>query len=621
MGEWDRRFREAHDWAGAHGYLSGWPNFHQANYGSGTVYGTFLLPHGSAQWRDVPRAQLGNAAIDDIGAMFRGANDYAVAQGFAAGLPNFHQADYGAGVVCGVFLVHQGLTEFRDVPASELGVWDRTNAPALLRAASDYAAREGFAAAFPTFHLANGAAGLVFGLILFKSGTVPWRDVHADYLRAYSDPSKPLLVILCHPSDVAPGANARQRWVDIFAPGGVDPANVPGYFRDISFGQYDAGGTVVTQWLQLNRTEAQLNAVPIGNRRREAAAVGKQAARDAGINLGSFTQTAVCLNINIDHGSIGGDTIVLGYPDARAFEPTFFFHEIGHALGLGHSSSEGGVVYGDAFDIMSAMNVTTFADPRGRRAGPGASAINLQNLGWLHRSRVAQVGPFVPQSITLAALNRPDVDHPLAAQITDIFGLGASHYVEYREPTAWDAGFAEAQVLVTTRNGESGPEILGARPDYRGALSAGEEIVLPSLLAPRVVRVEAIDPDASTARIRVWSLPAAGTRTVRIAGIVFNPAGPDWVGENITIRNDTSARVDLGGWTIADRAGHTYAVPGGTGLDPGHDVRIWTGPGTDTAGELFMGRRAAIWNNSGDTATLKNSAGASVSTYAYGTGG
>src|SRR4051794_39468191 len=37
MAAWDRRFREAHDYAGWHGFATGWPNFHQADYGDGVV--------------------------------------------------------------------------------------------------------------------------------------------------------------------------------------------------------------------------------------------------------------------------------------------------------------------------------------------------------------------------------------------------------------------------------------------------------------------------------------------------------------------------------------------------------------------------------------------------------
>lgn len=39
MGEWDRRFRETHDYAMNHAYAMGFPNFHEADYGRGIVRG------------------------------------------------------------------------------------------------------------------------------------------------------------------------------------------------------------------------------------------------------------------------------------------------------------------------------------------------------------------------------------------------------------------------------------------------------------------------------------------------------------------------------------------------------------------------------------------------------
>jgi hypothetical protein len=44
----DHRFREVNDYAG-------FPNFHEADYGKGMVYGTILLRDTEAEWRDVPR--------------------------------------------------------------------------------------------------------------------------------------------------------------------------------------------------------------------------------------------------------------------------------------------------------------------------------------------------------------------------------------------------------------------------------------------------------------------------------------------------------------------------------------------------------------------------------------
>jgi hypothetical protein len=116
MGQWDNRFRQAHDYAGWHGFITGWPNFHEADYGDGIVQGTFLLRGGVADWRDVPRSDYGVFDIEDVPAMMRAANDYAVSNGYEAGIPNFHQANYGNGVVYGTFLIKNGNTHFLDAP-------------------------------------------------------------------------------------------------------------------------------------------------------------------------------------------------------------------------------------------------------------------------------------------------------------------------------------------------------------------------------------------------------------------------------------------------------------------------------------------------------------------------
>jgi hypothetical protein len=153
------RFRATNRYATAEGFVGGFPNFFHADHlvfssfdptrvsidlsGSGDDYnprfspyrtaprgaggglapglnrtvvcGTVLIKPECAEWRDVPLTELGNPLLSDIGARFRGTQDYATRNGFIGGFPNFFHADYGNGVVCGTVLIKPDAAEWRDV--------------------------------------------------------------------------------------------------------------------------------------------------------------------------------------------------------------------------------------------------------------------------------------------------------------------------------------------------------------------------------------------------------------------------------------------------------------------------------------------------------------------------
>lgn len=135
-----------------------------------------------------------------------------------------------------------------------------------------------------------------------------------------------------------------------------------------------------------------------------------------------------------------------------------------------------------------------------------------------------------------------------------------------------------------------------------------------------------------TAAALVAPLPAsAAAPPFLIAGIQYDPAGTDTRTnthinlEYISIRNNTTRPLSLKGYRIRDAASHVYFFPPTFVLKARTTVLVHTGKGRNSANHLYWGSGNYIWNNTGDTAYLKNSAGTlkdscswgSVSSYVY----
>jgi 5-hydroxyisourate hydrolase-like protein (transthyretin family) len=89
--------------------------------------------------------------------------------------------------------------------------------------------------------------------------------------------------------------------------------------------------------------------------------------------------------------------------------------------------------------------------------------------------------------------------------------------------------------------------------------------------------------------------------------------------EYVLVTNTTSSKVSLTGWTVRDASGHLYTFAGRT-LAPGASVAVHTGKGTNGkphAADMYWGKTSYIWNNTGDTATLRTSSGTTIDTCRY----
>jgi CBS domain-containing protein len=83
-------------------------------------------------------------------------------------------------------------------------------------------------------------------------------------------------------------------------------------------------------------------------------------------------------------------------------------------------------------------------------------------------------------------------------------------------------------------------------------------------------------------------------------------------GEYLVFRNMWNETLNLTGWTVTDTAGNRYTAPAGVTLEADATVTLHTGSGTDTEDHLYWGSRTPVWNNGGDTVTLRNDTGTVV---------
>ena len=125
----------------------------------------------------------------------------------------------------------------------------------------------------------------------------------------------------------------------------------------------------------------------------------------------------------------------------------------------------------------------------------------------------------------------------------------------------------------------------------------------------------------------LFAAPQASAATAnRIHNAYYNTPGSDGGSnsslnaEYVTIKNVSSKTHTITGWTLRDRTGYTYKFPTFT-IKPGVKVRIHTGKGTASSTDRYYNYTWYVWNNSGDTAYLKNASGTTVDSCSWSSSG
>ncbi|MFE9612615.1 lamin tail domain-containing protein [Streptomyces sp. NPDC006012] len=113
------------------------------------------------------------------------------------------------------------------------------------------------------------------------------------------------------------------------------------------------------------------------------------------------------------------------------------------------------------------------------------------------------------------------------------------------------------------------------------------------------------------------STPAAAAGGVTIHHVWFDSPGSDnrsntsLNAEWVQLKNTGRSAVSVKGWVLKDAANHRYVFPD-IRIGAGRTVKVHTGKGRNTASDRYQNRRAYVWNNTSDTATLTRASGAKV---------
>jgi Lamin Tail Domain len=142
----------------------------------------------------------------------------------------------------------------------------------------------------------------------------------------------------------------------------------------------------------------------------------------------------------------------------------------------------------------------------------------------------------------------------------------------------------------------------------------------------RKLIVAAVTAFAAVLAAVAFAAPAQAAGGIMIYRAYYNSPGSD-TGTNaslnaeyILLKNTATTAKWLNGWTLRDKANHVYKFPA-TKINPGKYVYVRTGRGTNNASTRYWRQSWYIWNNTGDTAYLRNTAGGLIDSCSWGSRG
>lgn len=228
---------------------------------------------------------------------------------------------------------------------------------------------------------------------------------------------------------------------------------------------------------------------------------------------------------------------------------------------------------------------------------------------------------MAPDNI-IQELSRPGTTvRVIASSDQSIWQLATHKYMlkitQNPDKTIEEFSNADGSIIRIKENGGVNETFQGFNPSVLTQdMEAARTLLESEVNKMEQIKLQTILPEISAYS---YSTPVVNQQQQQGQSSLVRINGLDYRSEWIEIINTDENPVELTGWTIEDSSNNMFVLPEFT-LQPGTTVRIYSGAAytSCTASQASLCWKASsIWNDSGDTATLKDSDGNTVSTYSY----